>query len=75
MFSHPNKMKTFQQFIYEMSYRGMSQDRENRIKKQITAAKKSEKAASKEGDFEAADRHNMRYRAMKSRVKKSDLPF
>lgn len=68
-------MKTFQQFIYEMSYRGMSKDKENKIKRQMTAAKKSEKTASKKGDFEAAERHDTRYRAMRDRVKKSDLSF
>jgi hypothetical protein len=68
-------MKTFKDFISEMSYQGMSKEKENRIKKQITAAKKSEKEASQKGDFEASARHNQRQRAMKSRVKRSDLSF
>lgn len=68
-------MKTFQQFIAEMAYKGMSKEKEGRIKKQMTAAKKSEKKASQEGDFEAAARHDERHRAMRDRVKRSDLPF
>ena len=32
-------MKTFQQFIAEMAYKGMSKEKESRIKKQMTAAK------------------------------------
>ena len=58
-----------------MSYQGMGKEREGRIKKQMTAAKKSEKKASKEGDFEAAERHDERHRAMRDRVKRSDLSF
>jgi hypothetical protein len=68
-------MKTFQEFISEMSYQGMSKERENRIKKQMTAAKKSQKKASKSGDIDAEVRHDERYRSMRDRVKRSDLPF
>jgi hypothetical protein len=68
-------MKTFQEFVSEMSYQGMSKDKERKIKKQITAAKKLEKEASQKGDFETATRHNERSRAMKNRVKRSDLSF
>jgi hypothetical protein len=68
-------MKTFQEFVAEMAYKGMSKEKESRIKKQMTAAKKSEKKASQEGDFEAAARHDERHRAMRDRVKRKDLPF
>jgi hypothetical protein len=68
-------MKTFGEFVVEMSYQGMSKERESRIKKQMTAAKKSSKEASQSGDFEAAARHDERSRAMKSKVKRSDLPY
>jgi hypothetical protein len=68
-------MKTFSEFVAEMSYQGMSKERESRIKKQMTAAKKSAKEASQSGDFEAAARHDQRQRAMKSRVKRSDLSY
>lgn len=68
-------MKTFQEFVAEMAYKGMSKETESRIKKQMTAAKKSEKKASQEGDFEAASRHDERHRAMRDRVKRKDLPF
>ena len=68
-------MKTFRQFIYEMSYQGMSTEKEKRIKKQMTAAKKSKKEASKSGDIDAEVRHDERYRAMRDRVKRSDLRF
>lgn len=68
-------MKTFQEFVTEMAYKGMNKEKESRIKKQMTAAKKSEKKASQEGDFEAAARHDERHRAMRDRVKRSDLPF
>jgi hypothetical protein len=68
-------MKTFRQFIYEMSYQGMSKEKENRIKKQMTAAKKSRNKASKSRDIEAEVRHDQRYRAMRDRVKRKDLPF
>ena len=68
-------MKTFQEFIFEMSYQGMSKEKEARIKKQMTRAQKSEKEASKRGDFEAASRHDERRRAMRDRVKRSDLSF
>jgi hypothetical protein len=68
-------MKTFQEFVAEMAYKGMSKETESRIKKQMTAAKKSEKKASQEGDFEAAARHDERHRAMRDRVKRKDLPF
>ena len=68
-------MKTFKDFIFEMSYQGMSKDKESRIKKQMTAAKKSMKAASKSGDIDAEARHDERYRAMRDRVKRSDLKF
>jgi hypothetical protein len=68
-------MKTFQEFVAEMSYQPVSKEKESRIKKQMTAAKKSSKEASKTGDFEAAARHDERQRAMKSRVKRSDLPY
>jgi len=68
-------MKTFQEFVTEMSYQGMSKEKEARIKKQMTRAKKSEKEASQKGDFEAAARHDERHRAMRDRVKRSDLPF
>jgi len=70
-----NKMKTFQEFVAEMSYQGMSKEKESLIKKQITAAKKSSKESSQSGDFEAASRHDQRQRAMKKRVKRSDLPY
>ena len=53
----------------------MSKDTESRIKKQITRAQKSEKEASQRGDIEAATRHDERRRAMRDRVKRSDLPF
>ena len=68
-------MKTFQEFVSEMSYQGMSKDKERKIKKQITAAKKSSKEASKNGDFESAAKHDERSRAMKAKVKRSDLPY
>lgn len=68
-------MKTFQQFIAEMAYKGMSKEKESRIKKQMTAAKKSAKKSSQEGDYETAERHDQRHRAMRDRVKRSDLPF
>ena len=68
-------MKTFRDFISEMSYQGMSREKEARIKKQMTAAKKSKKEASKSGDIDAEVRHDERYRAMRDRVKRSDLPF
>jgi len=68
-------MKTFKEFVFEMSYQGMSKDKERKIKKQITAAKKLEKEASQKGDFETAAKHNERSRAMKNRVKRSDLSF
>jgi|DEB0MinimDraft_6_1074348.scaffolds.fasta_scaffold612682_1 hypothetical protein len=68
-------MKTFQEFVAEMSYKPVSKDKESLIKKQMTAAKKSSKEASKTGDFESAARHDERSRAMKSRVKRSDLPY
>jgi hypothetical protein len=68
-------MKTFQEFVEGMSYQAISKEKESRIKKQMTAAKKSEKEASQKGDFEASARHNQRQRAMKSRVKRSDLPY
>ena len=68
-------MKTFQEFVAEMSYQPVSKERESRIKKQITAAKKSSKEASKTGDFEAAARHDERSRAMKAKVKRSNLPY
>jgi hypothetical protein len=68
-------MKTFQKFVSEMSYQGMSKDKERRIKKQMTAAKKLEKEASQKGDFETAARHNDRSRAMRDRIKRSDLSF
>ena len=68
-------MKTFQEFVAEMSYQPVSKEKESRIKKQITAAKKSSKEASKTGDFDAAAKHDQRSRAMKGRVKRSDLPF
>ena len=68
-------MKTFSEFVVEMSYQGMSKERESRIKKQMTAAKKSSKEASQSGDFEAAARHDERSRAMKAKVKRSDLPY
>ncbi len=68
-------MKTFQEFVAEMSYQGMSKEKESHIKKQMTAAKKSAKKASQSGDFEAAARHDQRSRAMKGRIKRSDLPF
>ena len=68
-------MKTFKEFVSEMSYQGMSKDKERKIKKQITAAKKLEKEASQKGDFETAAKHNERSRAMKNRVKRSDLSF
>ena len=68
-------MKTFQDFVAEMSYQPVSKEKESRIKKQMTAAKKSSKEASKRGDFDAAARHDQRQRAMKSKVKRSDLPY
>jgi hypothetical protein len=68
-------MKTFKDFISEMSYQGMSKEREGRIKKQMTAAKKSAKKASQKGDIAASARHDERHRAMRDRVKRSDLPF
>ena len=68
-------MKTFQEFVLEMSYQGMSGERESRIKKQMTAAKKSKKKASQSGDIEGEVRHDERYRAMRDRVKRSELPF
>mgnify|MGYP003338420121 CR=1 FL=1 len=68
-------MKTFNDFINEMSYQPVSKDKESRIKKQMTAAKKSSKEASKRGDFDAAARHDQRQKAMKDRVKRSDLPY
>ena len=68
-------MKTFRQFVSEMSYQGFSKEKESKIKKQITAAKKAAKEASKKGDFDAAARHDQRYRAMRDRVKRSELPF
>jgi protein-arginine kinase activator protein McsA len=68
-------MKTFQDFVAEMSYQPVSKEKESRIKKQMTAAKKSSKDASKTGDFEAAARHDERSRAMKDKVKRSDLPY
>ena len=68
-------MKTFREFISEMSYQGMSKEKESRIKKQMTAAKKSKKKASQNGDIDAEVRHDERYRAMRDRVKRSDLPF
>jgi hypothetical protein len=68
-------MKTFREFISEMSYQGMSKEKESRIKKQMTAAKKSKKKASQSGDIDAEVRHDERYRAMRDRVKRSDLPF
>jgi hypothetical protein len=75
LFPFFSKMKTFQEFISEMSYRGMSKDKESRIKKQMTRAQKSEKEASQRGDIEAATRHDERRRAMRDKVKRSDLPF
>ena len=68
-------MKSFKEFISEMSYQGMSKEKEKRIKNQMTAAKKSAKEASKRGDFDAAERHDERHMAMRDRVKRSDLPF
>jgi hypothetical protein len=68
-------MKTFQEFVAEMSYQPVSKERERRIKKQISAAKKTSKEASKTGDFESASRHDERSRAMKDKVKRSDLPY
>ena len=68
-------MKTFQEFVVEMSYQPVSKKRESLIKKQMTAAKKALKKASEQGDFESAARHDERSRAMKSRVKRSDLPY
>ena len=68
-------MKTFQEFIVEMSYKAIDKEKESRIKKKISAAKKSSKEASKTGDFESAARHDERSRAMKSKVKRSDLPY
>jgi uncharacterized membrane protein (DUF106 family) len=50
-------MKTFQEFVEGMSYQAISKEKESRIKKQMTAAKKSSKEASKKGDFDAAARH------------------
>ena len=68
-------MKSFREFIVELTYRAISKEKESRIKKQMTAAKKSSNEASKKGDFDAAARHDQRQRAMKSRVKRSDLPY
>jgi len=68
-------MKTFQQFISEMSYQGMSKQKEARIRNQMTRAQKSAKEASQRGDIEASARHDERSRAMRDRVKRSDLPF
>jgi hypothetical protein len=68
-------MKSFQEFVSEMSYQGMSREKESKIKKQMTAAKKSKKDASKSGDIDAEVRHDERYRAMRDRVKRSDLRF
>ena len=68
-------MKTFQEFISEMSYQGMSKEKEARIKKQMTAAKKSAKQALQKGDIDASARHDERSRAMRDRVKRSDLRF
>ena len=68
-------MKTFQEFVAEMSYQPVSKERERRIKKQISAAKKTSKEASKTGDFESAAKHDERSRAMKAKVKRSDLPY
>ena len=68
-------MKTFQEFISELTYHSISKEKEKRINKQRTSAKKSAKKASESGDFEAAARHDQRSRAMRDRVKRSDLPF
>jgi hypothetical protein len=68
-------MKTFREFIIELTYRSISKEKEKLIKKQITAAKKSEKEASNQGDFDTAARHNQRQRAMRDRKKISDLPY
>jgi hypothetical protein len=68
-------MKTFQEFISELTYHSISKEKEKRINKQRTAAKKSAKEASQSGDFEAAAKHDQRQRAMRDRVKRSDLPF
>ena len=68
-------MKTFREFVVEMSYQGISKEKESRIKKQITAAKKLEKKASEEGNFDTAARHNQRQRAMRDRKKRSELPY
>jgi uncharacterized membrane protein (DUF106 family) len=68
-------MKSFREFIVELTYKAIDKEKESRIKKQITAAKKSSKEASKSGDFDAAARHDQRQRAMKSKVKRSDLPY
>jgi len=68
-------MKTFKEFIVELTYHSISKEKQNKIKKQITAAKKSEKKASEEGDFDAVARHNQRQRAMRDRKKRSDLPY
>lgn len=68
-------MKTYKEFISEMSYQGMSKEKESRIKKQMTAANKSKKQASKSGDIDAEVRHDERYRAMRDRVKRSELRF
>jgi hypothetical protein len=64
-----------EEIVAEMSYQPVSKEKESRIKKQMTAAKKSSKEASKTGDFEAAARHDERSRAMKAKVKRSDLPY
>ncbi len=68
-------MKTFKEFIVELTYHTISKEKERKIKKQITSAKKSEKEASQEGNFDAAARHNQRQRAMRDRKKISDLPY
>ena len=68
-------MKTYKEFISEMSYQGMSKEKESRIKKQMTAANKSKKQASKSGDIDAEVRHDERYRSMRDRVKRSELRF
>ena len=68
-------MKTFQEFIVELTYHSISKEKERKIKKKIAAAKREEIEASKSGDFAAAARHNQRQRAMRDRVKISDLPF
>ena len=68
-------MKTYKEFISEMSYQGMSKEKESRIKKHMTAANKSKKQASKSGDIDAEVRHDERYRSMRDRVKRSELRF